>query len=75
MTVTIPETNINILTEYSMGTMNIGIPELILLGLIIFNLCFAMAKHGESKGNYNAFLALVDVAILLPLLWWGGFFS
>ena len=33
------------------------------------------AKHGESRGTYNAWVHLVDVAILVGLLWWGGFFG
>jgi len=55
--------------------VNIGWPEGILLGLLFIEICLHMGRHGEPRGNYNAGLRLFDAAILVTILWWGGFFA
>lgn len=55
--------------------MVLGWPQGIYLALTAVGLGVTIAKHGEPKGNYSVGTALVSLAITLPLLWWGGFFS
>lgn len=56
--------------------MNLGIPQLIYLALTMLGLGIAMAQHGEpKKGTVNAFHSIIATAILIGLLYWGGFFG
>lgn len=51
-------------------------PQLIYLGLIVFALGISAVKHGQPKtGNHSFGTSLLALAIVLPLLWWGGFFD
>jgi hypothetical protein len=56
--------------------MNIGWPEGIILGLIAFNLILGACVDGEPKtGTHRFGVKLIDAAILMGLLYWGGFFA
>lgn len=55
--------------------MYIGIPQAVLIALLILNLGTAIAKDGEDKGKYSAGATFFDIAITLGILYWGGFFS
>jgi len=50
-------------------------PQIILLILMVLGLGIHMAKHGQSQGEYNGWIKLVDVCIAIALLYWGGFFN
>jgi hypothetical protein len=52
-----------------------GWPECILIGLLSGEVAIHLAKHGEPRGNYNVFLRLFDAALLVGVLYWGGFFA
>jgi hypothetical protein len=57
-------------------TLILGIPQLILLGLTVLSLGIHLAKHGEPKGtSWNFFHVAIADAIVLVLLYWGGFFG
>lgn len=56
--------------------MYIGWPQGIVLVLMILGLGAIMTKSGKPKEGKESFLfAFVCDAILLGLLYWGGFFS
>lgn len=59
--------------------VNLGAPQVIMLGFAVYNVAYATIHHGESKtgysAKYNGWIALVGVSINLVLLVWGGFFS
>lgn len=57
--------------------MNIGWPEGIWLGFIIFNIVIAAIMDGEPKKNakHSFPITLVGSAISVGLLYWGGFFA
>ena len=56
--------------------MNLGLPQLIFCGLVLFALGTTAAKHGEEKGGkHNFFLCFAAYALEIALLYWGGFFS
>lgn len=49
---------------------------LIYLALTFLGLGIAFAQHGQPKtGNHNAGITVVGTALVLLLMWWGGFFS
>ena len=50
-------------------------PAYIILGFCFFNIVTAMARHGKSKGTWNAGMTLLDQSVVVGLLYWGGFFS
>jgi ribonucleotide reductase beta subunit family protein with ferritin-like domain len=56
--------------------MYIGIPQFILLMLMLVELTVELYKHGEPKEDkYNFFVSVIFQAILLGILFWGGFFK
>lgn len=56
-----------------MTNLHLGAPQLILLGILLLNLLTAARKDGQPKGPYNLAHSIIDVAIVIFLLWWGGF--
>ena len=50
-------------------------PQIILISIVFLNLGVRAAKHGEPRGDHNVGVAIIDVALLFSLLWWGGFFN
>lgn len=50
-------------------------PQLMYLALCFMSLGVAAAKHGQPREPWSFWGALVNLAIVLPLLWAGGFFS
>ncbi len=56
--------------------MNIGWPQAIYLALVMLGIGLELARHGEAKkpGRHNAWATMIGSAIVLLLLWWGGFF-
>lgn len=53
-----------------------GWPEYTYLALTVLGLGYVTAKHGQPKEDgYNVVTSLVTTAVVLFLLWWGGFFS
>ena len=59
--------------------MNLGWPQILVLGLFIYQLGLGTVKHGELKtGSYarhNIWSSLVSASIVFALLLWGGFFD
>lgn len=56
--------------------MHIGPPQIIFLALTFISSGIYLAKHGEPKtGAYNFGISLLSDAIVLGLLYWGGFFT
>ena len=51
-------------------------PAIIILILIFAEIVTAMALHGKPKGGkWNAGVTLLNEALIVALLYWGGFFS
>jgi len=57
--------------------MSLGLPQLIYLSLVLVALGTEIARHGEPKkpGKHNAVASLIASALLVGLLYWGGFFG
>ena len=59
-----------------MGALHIGYPQAIYVFLIIMSMSVALTRFGEPKrGRYGFAEVIVAPAIVLGLLYWGGFFS
>lgn len=55
--------------------MNIGWPEGIYLALALIGLGWVVANDGKPRDPHNAVSATLASALILGLLWWGGFFA
>ena len=51
------------------------LPQIIYLVLTAVSLLLAANQHGKPRSNQNFWTSLVAFAIVLSILWWGGFFS
>lgn len=52
-----------------------GIPQIIMIVMLALVLFINIANHNKPReGKYNAWQALVSIAIQVSLLIWGGFF-
>lgn len=52
-----------------------GIPQIIYLFLAAMGLGLALANDGKPQPPYSFIKSLISSAIVLSLLWWGGFFK
>lgn len=57
-----------------MFELSIGIPQVVVLVLYLFNVVLSAVHHGEEQGPYNVWTTLVGTAISFAILRWGGFF-
>ena len=52
------------------------IPQIIYLSILFLALLYTAHMHGEIKeGKHNIFSSLISAAMVLSLLYWGGFFN
>ena len=52
-----------------------GIPQIIMIVMLALTLFTNIANHNKPReGKYNAWQALISIAIQVSLLAWGGFF-
>jgi len=49
-------------------------PQLIYIALVALSLGMNFAQHGQPRKPTDGWAALLSVLIIVPLLWWGGFF-
>ena len=53
-----------------------GWPQIVYVGLIGLNIGAALVQHGKPRtGTHNVWAALTATAIIVPVLYAGGFFS
>lgn len=55
-------------------TLNIGVPQAILLALYLSSFAVCCVKNGEQS-TLNWWSSAIAIAVVLALLAWGGFFS
>lgn len=56
--------------------MNIGWPQLIYIGMMIFNLTLEGMKHRQQKEGKHSFgVTMIATILSLGLVYWGGFFE
>ena len=56
-------------------SMTLGWPQIIYLLLVALSLGVSIAKHGQVRDPYNVMDSIIATTIVLPLLYWGGFFG
>jgi Ca2+/H+ antiporter len=56
---------------------NMGAAQIIIVVLVSMDIAINIAKDGEVKkpNNYSFKESLIVNAILIAILWWGGFFN
>jgi hypothetical protein len=52
-----------------------GWPQITMIVLLALGVGIALAKNGQSKGNYSFGWAIIGAGINVGLLYAGGFFS
>jgi len=56
--------------------MNLQAPQIIYICLVFLSLGISIAEHGQPKKGLESFgKSLIANAIMIGLLYWGGFFS
>jgi hypothetical protein len=55
--------------------MHFGVPQFILVALLILGLGVSIAKHGQPRENYHGGITFLATIIEFVLLYWGGFFK
>ena len=56
--------------------MTLGIPQIIIVALMVLNIGVSLARYGQAKRDtYDLADVLFAPAIMLGILYWGGFFS
>ena len=50
-----------------------GIPQIIFIVIASIEVLVHAIKHGEHR-EFNIFVRLIDTALMVGLLFWGGFF-
>lgn len=55
--------------------IHVGWPQGIYLAIGFLSLGIILAKDGEPQKPYSIGRSLIAWAIVMPLLYWGGFFS
>lgn len=62
--------------EEVMGDLALGWPQLTYLALLFIGIGVDSAKHGQPRSTkHNVWVSLAATAIVLPLLYYGGFFT
>lgn len=52
-----------------------GTPQIVWIVLCSLSLFLSLIKHGEDKGKYSFWWALVSAGLEVWILWAGGFFK
>lgn len=58
-----------------MFEFQLGIPQIIMIALIISSIVISIVNHGKKREPYNAYSVLIGAALEVALLYWGGFFG
>ena len=57
-------------------TLNFWWPQAIVTGIYAWNVIYAVLHNGEPKdGEISAWATVASAALLVLLLWWGGFYG
>jgi hypothetical protein len=58
-----------------MFKFQLGIPQIIMIALIISSIVISIVNHGKKREPYNAYSVLIGAVLEVALLYWGGFFG
>lgn len=53
----------------------LGMPQIIMIALIISSIIISIVNHGKKREPYNAYSVLIGAVFEVALLYWGGFFD
>lgn len=57
-----------------MVELSIGIPQLVMMALYVYNVILSAIHHGEEQEPYNVWATMLGIAVNFTILKWGGFF-
>ena len=52
-----------------------GMPQIIMIALIISSIIISIVNHGKKREPYNTYSVLIGAVFEVALLYWGGFFN
>lgn len=58
-----------------MFEFRLGVPQIIMIALIISSIIISIVNHGKKREPYNAYSVLIGAVFEVALLYWGGFFN
>jgi len=58
-----------------MFEFRLGVPQIIMIALIISSIIISIVNHGKKREPYNAYSVLIGAVFEVTLLYWGGFFN
>lgn len=58
-----------------MFEFQLGVPQIIMVVLIISSIVISIVNHGKEREPYNAYSVLIGAVFEVALLYWGGFFG
>lgn len=58
-----------------MFEFQLGVPQIIMIALMISSIVISIVNHGKKREPYNAYSALISAVLEVALLYWGGFFG
>lgn len=58
-----------------MFDFRLGVPQIIMIVLIISSIVISIVNHGKEREPYNAYSVLIGAVFEVALLYWGGFFG
>lgn len=58
-----------------MFEFQLGVPQIIMIALMISSIVISIVNHGKDREPYNAYSALIGAVFEVALLYWGGFFG
>lgn len=58
-----------------MFEFQLGVPQIIMIALIISSIIISIVNHGKKREPYNAYSVLIGAVFEVALLYWGGFFG
>ena len=58
-----------------MFEFRLGVPQIIMIALIISSIIISIVNHGKKREPYNAYTVLIGAVFEVALLYWGGFFG
>ena len=58
-----------------MFEFRLGVPQIIMIALIISSIVISIVNHGKKREPYNAYSVLIGAVFEVALLYWGGFFG
>lgn len=58
-----------------MVTISFGWPQLVMIGMYVFDFAYACVNNGKPQGNYSVFTTILGTVVSFVILYAGGFWG